>query len=139
VYSAVKQLFTYRGMDIAVGERAQPMSRILMATVSNGQWLGGAFHIAPDASATDGKLDVALIADSGVVERARLFMAATRGTHVGRPSVQPVRTEKITLRFSAPPAMEIDGELRYANSETVAVECIPRALSVIAAPSALTG
>jgi diacylglycerol kinase (ATP) len=115
------------------------MSRILMATVSNGQWLGGAFHIAPDASATDGRLDVALIANSGVVERARLFIAATRGTHVGRPSVQQLRTEKITLRFNSPPAMEIDGELRYANSETVTVECIPRALSVIAAPGALTG
>jgi diacylglycerol kinase family enzyme len=40
----------------------------------------------------------------------------------------------MTLRFSAPPMMEVDGELRQAKSSTVAIECVPRALSVIAAP-----
>jgi diacylglycerol kinase (ATP) len=135
IYAALKQLFTYGGVDVAVGNKE--LSRMLMVTVSNGQWLGGAFHIAPSASAIDGKLDVAMIRDSGVVERALLFLSATRGTHVTRSSVMQMQLPKVTLNFSSPPAMEIDGELRYAKSSTVIVECIPRALSVIAAPGAL--
>jgi diacylglycerol kinase family enzyme len=30
--------------------------------------------------------------------------------------------------------MEVDGELRQAESSTVRIECVPRALNVIAAP-----
>lgn len=137
IYSALKQLFTYRGVDVAVRDSSREASRMLMVTVSNGQWLGGAFHIAPRASATDGKLDVALIRNSAVVERALLFTSATRGTHVRRPAVQQMQVPNITLEFSSPPSMEIDGELRHARSSTVVVECVPRALSVIAAPGAL--
>ncbi|HEY0529171.1 MAG TPA: diacylglycerol kinase family protein, partial [Gemmatimonadaceae bacterium] len=135
IYSALRQLFTYRGVDVAADD--EDLSRMLMVTVSNGQWLGGAFHIAPGASATDGKLDIALIRNSGVVERALLFLSATRGSHVGRSSVKQMQLPRVTLRFSCPPTMEIDGELRYAKASTIIVECIPRALSVIAAPGAL--
>jgi hypothetical protein len=33
--------------------------------------------------------------------------------------------------------MEMDGELRLASTGTVAISCVPRALSVIAAPGAV--
>jgi hypothetical protein len=33
--------------------------------------------------------------------------------------------------------MEVDGELRVARSRTVELRCVPRALSVVAAPGAL--
>ena len=137
LYAAVKQLFTYSGLDVSADDFARDLSRMLMVTVSNGQWLGGAFHIAPNASPTDGRLDIALIRNSGVVERALLFMNATRGTHVGRSSVKQMQLPEVTFNFSSPPTMEIDGELHFAKSSTVTIQCIPRALSVIAAPGAL--
>jgi hypothetical protein len=40
----------------------------------------------------------------------------------------------MTLGFSAPPMMEVDGELRRAFTSTVKIECVPRGLSVTAAP-----
>jgi diacylglycerol kinase (ATP) len=135
IYAALRQLFTYRGMTVSVGsdQNADPQ-QMLMLTVSNGQFLGGAFHIAPAASAVDGKLDVGLFSDPGLTGRVRTFGAAFRGTHVGLPSVETKRVSRMTLRFSAPPMMEVDGELRQALSATVTVECVPRALNVIAAP-----
>lgn len=135
VYSALRQLFTYRGTSVSVdSSREADPGKILMLTISNGQFLGGAFRIAPRASVVDGVLDVGLFTDAGLIGRVRMFAAAFRGTHLGLPSVETKRVTGMTLRFSAPPMMEVDGELRQALSSTVEVECVPRALSVIAAP-----
>lgn len=138
IYSALKQLFTYRGVEVSA-DRAGPRApaRLLMVTVSNGQYLGGAFRIAPNASVTDGKLDVCFINDSGVLQRVRLFAGALRGRHLGMPSVTSGSVQELKLSFDAPPAMEIDGELRRARSAVVQLKCVPRALSVIAAPGAI--
>jgi diacylglycerol kinase family enzyme len=108
-----------------------------MVTVSNGRYLGGAFKIAPHASVLDGRLDACFFADSNVVERARLFVGALRGAHLGLRGVSSASVDNLALTFAAPPPMEIDGELRTARSVTVELKCLRRALSVVAAPGAL--
>lgn len=135
IYSALRQLLTYRGMSISVGSSPEEKpSRMLMLTVSNGRFLGGAFRIAPGASVVDGALDVGLFSDAGLIARVRIFAGAFRGAHIGLPPVETKRVREITLRFSAPPMMEVDGELRQAVASTVKIECVPRGLNVIAAP-----
>jgi diacylglycerol kinase (ATP) len=135
IYSALRQLFTYQGMRVSVDSSPQDASsRMLMVTVSNGEFLGGAFQIAPEASVRDGSLDVGLFNDAGLMGRVRIFAGAFRGTHIGLPSVETKRVPEMTLRFSTPPMMEVDGELKRALSSTVKIECVPRALGVIAAP-----
>jgi diacylglycerol kinase family enzyme len=109
---------------------------MLMITVSNGRYLGGAFKIAPQATVLDGKLDACFFSDSNVVERARLFFGALRGTHLGMRAVSSAAVQELALTFAKPPSMEIDGELRTAKSTTVKLKCVPRALSVLAAPGA---
>ena len=138
MYSALKQLFTYKGLEVSA-DRVIPRGtrRMLMVTVSNGQYLGGAFRIAPNASVTDGRLDVCFFDDSGVFQRTLLFAGALRGAHLGLPSVTSGAVSELTLTFSTPPAMELDGELRVARSPTVRLSCVPRALAVIAAPGVL--
>jgi diacylglycerol kinase (ATP) len=135
VYSALRQLFTYRAVRVSVDSSPNAdTSKMLMLTVSNGSFLGGAFRIAPHASVIDGQLDVGFFGDAGLVGRVRIFAGAFRGTHVGLPSVKTKRVAEMTLRFPAPPMMEVDGELRQALSSTVKIECVARALNVIAAP-----
>jgi diacylglycerol kinase family enzyme len=133
VWSALAQLFTYRGIDISIDSTMIP-HRMLMVTVSNGRFLGGAFHIAPFASVLDGELDIGLFGDISPIGRVRVFAGAFRGTHLGLRSVESRRARNMTLHFSQPPMMEVDGELRQARSTTVGIECVPRALNVIAAP-----
>ena len=138
IYAALRQLFGYPGVDIAAtgvsGIRRGPM---LMVTVSNGRWLGGAFKIAPHATVLDGKLDVCFFSDSNVLQRLKLFIGAMRGTHLGMPSVTSASVSQLTLSFNSTPIMEMDGELRLARSKTIELRCVPRALAVIAAPGAL--
>lgn len=142
IYSALRQLFSYRGIDISsreAGPAAWSLSgRMLMATVSNGKSLGGAFQIAPDASVTDGKLDACFIANTRAINRMRLFAAALRGRHLGMPGVTARAVTGLNLSFEASPAMEMDGELRTARGRTVELSCLPRALAVVAAPGALS-
>ena len=138
IYSALRQLFSYRGIDVsATGAPGVKRSRMLMVTVSNGRFLGGAFKVAPYASVLDGKLDACFFGDSNVVERVKLFVGAMRGTHLGMRSVSAASVQHLSLTFKSNPLMEIDGELRRATSSTVELTCVPRALSVIAAPGAL--
>ena len=138
IYAALRQLFSYRGIDVsASGAPGVERSRMLMVTVSNGRFLGGAFKVAPHASVLDGKLDACFFGDSNVIERVKLFVGAMRGTHVGMRSVSTASVQGLSLTFANSPLMEIDGELRRATSSTVELKCVPRALSVIAAPGAL--
>ena len=138
IYSALLQLFSYRGVDVSVtGAPGIERSRVLMVTVSNGRFLGGAFKVAPNASVLDGKLDACFFGDSNVAERVKLFTGAMRGTHLGMRSVSAATVQHLSLTFASNPLMEIDGELRRAPSPTVKLTCVPRALSVIAAPGAL--
>jgi diacylglycerol kinase (ATP) len=138
IYSALRQLFTYRGVEVSSNVAGVKREEMLMVTVSNGRWLGGAFKIAPHASVLDGKLDACFFSDSNVIERVKLFVAAFRGAHVGMRSVLVASLADLSLTFASRPLMEIDGELRQAQSKTVILECVPRALSVVAAPGALT-
>jgi len=134
IYAALAQLFSYRGQSVEIdGASPDANEELLMVTVSNGPFLGGAFRIAPDASVTDGKLDVCLVRDANVMERIRLFAAAIRGTHGRLPAVSMFRKAGMTLRFASAPLIELDGELRQARSAEVRIECVPRALRVIAA------
>jgi diacylglycerol kinase (ATP) len=138
IYSALRQLFTYPGVEVAVsGATGVTSGSMLMVTVSNGRWLGGAFKIAPHASVLDGKLDACFLGDSNVVQRMKIFLGAMRGTHIGMRSVSAAGVQELTLTFPDNPLMEIDGELRQAQSRTVNVKCVPLALSVVAAPGAL--
>jgi diacylglycerol kinase (ATP) len=138
IYSALRQLFTYRGVEVSVsGAPGVKSGSMLMVTISNGRWLGGAFKIAPQASVLDGKLDACFLGDSNVMQRMKLFLGAMRGTHIGMPAVSAAGVQELTLTFPDNPLMEIDGELRRAQSRTVNVKCVPRALSVVSAPGAL--
>jgi diacylglycerol kinase (ATP) len=137
IYTAITKLFTYRGTRVtARGVSGVADGAILMVTVSNGRSLGGAFRIAPTASVLDGKLDVCFFRDAGVVERVQLFAGAMRGTHLGMHAVSSAKIQRLTLTFGVNPAMEMDGELRMAESTSVEVSVVPSALSVLAAPGA---
>ena len=137
IYSALTQLFSYRALDVSIdGALRGKGKNLLMAVASNGRSLGGAFRIAPTASVTDGKLDFCLISDTSLLGRVRTFAGALRGTHLELPGVTSTKAESMSLTFADPPAMEVDGELQQATTRTVRIECVPNALTVVAAPGA---
>jgi diacylglycerol kinase (ATP) len=134
LYSALRQLFGYDGIeiDIASGASSRGTVRHLMLIIANGKNFGGSFHIAPSASVTDGQLDAIAIAMASPLRRARLFGAATKGTHVTLAEVQTEQAPSFVLTFPAPPAYETDGEYNRASSARLEVRCVPGALRVVA-------
>lgn len=133
IYSALRQLLGYQGVDIEVNSDAvrRAGARHLMLIVANARNFGGTFRIAPAASLVDGKLDAVAIRNAKPLRRIALFGAATKGTHVAAPEVETEQAARFTLRFPEPPAYETDGEYNRARSDEVEIRCVPRALRVV--------
>lgn len=131
-YSALRQLFRYPGVGIDISRNGTRRAQHhLMLVIANARHFGGTFRIAPGASLTDGRLDAVSILDAGALRRARLFGHVIAGTHGEQPEVVIEQGEAFTLRFSAPPAYETDGEYNRASSAELTVSCVPGALRVV--------
>jgi diacylglycerol kinase (ATP) len=133
VYAALRQLFRYDGLEIEVSTPGGNggRRRHLLLILANARNAGGAFHIAPYASLTDGLLDAIAIHDVRPLRRLVLLAAATRGTHIGHPEVRTETAPRFRLSFAAPPAYETDGEYRRASALNLEVTCVPGALRVV--------
>jgi len=134
LYSALRQLTSYPGVhiDVASAAKRREAARHLMLIIANARNFGGAFHIAPGASLTDGCLDAVAILDAPAWRRVKLFGAVARGTHTGLTGVVTEQAPAFTVGFDAPPAYETDGEYRRANTATLEVACVPGALRIVA-------
>lgn len=139
LYSALRQLFRFRGVNITMQSPAAKRERSLymMVLIANGPYFGGKFLIAPTASITDGALDAIVVADTGSVERLGILGGATSGTHTTSRAVSVERAAEFTLGFDEIPFYETDGEVHRAESATLTLRCVPRALSVITGDAGL--
>jgi diacylglycerol kinase (ATP) len=131
-FCALRQLFKYRGIPIALsdGLGAPERRTHLMFTVSNGNYFGGSFRIAPHAALDDGKLDAVSIYDAGPARRAALFARVAHGTHVGDTRVSTRQAERFSLSFDFPVRYEIDGDVYTLEETTLSIETVPHALDV---------
>ena len=133
VYTALRQLLGFRGLNIAIRSLAADHERSLymMIVIANAPHFGGTFIIAPAADVIDGELDAVLVLDASSLRRLRLLGAATRGAHTAHKEVRVNRAPAFTLAFDDPQFYETDGEIHQAERPTVEVHCMPRALRVI--------
>jgi len=130
--TALKNLFSYSGVPLVLESDSPTVDgEQLMLTISNAPFFGGGFLIAPGAELGDGLLDACAIGNTPAFTRWRLFNAAPKGRHVLSPHVRMRQSARFTVRFSAPPKYEVDGELWRAESSEVTVEAVPEALQVV--------
>ena len=132
---ALKQLFRFPGLPLTVrdasgaGERAPH----LMLVISNANYFGGSFHIAPNASLDDGLLDAVSILDAGPLERARLFSTVSNGRHEREEKVSIRQDHRFSVEFPGESIRyEIDGEVLEWSGGPLTVESVPSALTVVA-------
>jgi diacylglycerol kinase family enzyme len=71
----------------------------------------------------------------GLLRRLQTLVRLLRGTHVATAEVAAMRSRSFRLRFERPPAYETDGEWNQAVSPELRIECVPRALEVLAPPA----
>jgi diacylglycerol kinase (ATP) len=133
VYSALRQLLGFRGLNIAIRSLAADHERALymMIVIANAPHFGGTFVIAPAADVSDGELDAVLVLNASSMRRLRLLGAATRGAHTAYNEVRVNRAAEFTLGFDRAPFYETDGEVHRADGATVEVRCMRGGLRVI--------
>lgn len=136
LYSALRQLFGFRGLPITVGtpEEAGAMAMHMLLVVANTQYFGGMFTVAPGASATDGLLDAVSVHDVTLIRRMGMLASVARGSHLAQTECMLRRAKWFSLSFDQAPAYQVDGELRRAASSSLSVSSCPAALRVVSAP-----
>ncbi|HEV8234209.1 MAG TPA: hypothetical protein VGP84_06400, partial [Gemmatimonadaceae bacterium] len=82
---------------------------------------GGGTLVTPNASVTDGLLDVCVVEAMGRAEFARLLMKIKRGEHLGEPGVHYAQLPSILIDSETPLSVNVDGESTDAQRLDYAV------------------
>lgn len=97
--------------------------------VANSKAYGGGMMIAPDASLTDGRLDVVTIAATSKATFLRRLPRVFKGTHVGFPEVTVRRAREVRLAADRPFTLFADGD--PVGELPITVRALPAAARVI--------
>ena len=101
-----------------------------LASISNGPWIGGMFHIAPMARNDDGKFEL-MIAEP--VSRRRIISLLPKlmsGTHMDELEIQHQSVTKLSVVSSGPLPSHLDGEVQPLQ-QRFEFEILPAALRLL--------
>jgi YegS/Rv2252/BmrU family lipid kinase len=134
-YGALRALLGWRAATFTVAADGGPAREIRGYTVAaaNSKAYGGGMLMAPQASLTDGLLDVVIIPDVSKTRFLRLLPTVFKGEHVNEPGVEVLRVAEITISADRPFTMYADGD--PIAELPVTVRALPAAVRVIV-PSA---
>jgi YegS/Rv2252/BmrU family lipid kinase len=96
---------------------------------ANSKAYGGGMLMAPDASTSDGLLDVVIVGDVPKLKFLRLLPTVFKGAHVRQPGVEVVRVSQLHVSADRSFTMYADGD--PIASLPVTVRAVPNALRVI--------
>ena len=133
LYCALLEMKAYPGFALKsrVDGAPGPFGNHMMVIVANARKFGGGFAIAPEASVTDGRLDIVTFGDLGFFARLRAMGALMKGEHTRLPGVAAMQGTNAIFEFAAPPSFETDGEWRQAKGNTLTITTLPAALDVL--------
>lgn len=137
LFSVLYTLFSYRcrPMTIALAGARGDVSKKwltgkkLLVAMANGQYYGGAMHIAPHAQNDDGLLDVYIIDKAGFFTVLRLLPTFIKGRHIYNKLVHHVRCTGVTVSLTGPTPLNYDGEELMAERAETAI--LPAAITVL--------
>jgi diacylglycerol kinase (ATP) len=136
VSALLRALIRYRpyAMEITIDGSAI-RNRIMNLAVCNGPSIGGSFLICPEASPSDGLLDVCIVEEMSMLRNARMVPRVLQGTHPGHPGITMLRGVDVLVRLpgGGPLPIQLDGELRTVEdgADGVRVSLAPTRLNVI--------
>ncbi len=129
----VKALFTAMKNECVVKVDGIPLNedKMLLCTIANAQYVGGAFRCAPKATLDDGMLDVCLITPVSRFKFIKLVKDYTDGKHLDNPEFASImkykRGKKVEVIAPEGFAITLDGEI-VENNHFVA-EVVPEAVN----------
>ncbi|MCB9669615.1 MAG: diacylglycerol kinase family lipid kinase [Alphaproteobacteria bacterium] len=102
---------------------------LVMLSLCNSQYTGGAMQMAPGAAIDDGRLDLVRLGPMSRTAFLRAFPKIFAGTHLDLPNAGLVRCTGVDLDLPGPVDVMIDGEVRSLH--LTRVEVLPGALEVL--------
>jgi len=103
---------------------------VTLASISNGPWVGGMFHIAPMANNGDGVFELLI---AGPVSRLRimsLLPKLIRGRHMQEKEISHVSVKHVSIEASAEVPSHLDGEVQPLATR-FDIELLPAALDLL--------
>jgi diacylglycerol kinase (ATP) len=133
--STLNELRRYRNRDLrirlATDAGARELDgRYLFVAFANGAYYGGGMKICPDASISDGMLDVCLVGDISRLGAMRELPGIYRAAHVDHPLVEIVRVRELRIEGQASTRVHLDGE--PFGMLPVDISLLPAAVAVAA-------
>ncbi len=129
-------LAAVRGAD----GKLQSRPLMLLCTVANGQYVGGAYRCAPRSDNADGEADVCLVEPVSLWTFIRLIGLYRIGQHLDSPKfkkiIHYVRGKRIRVEAEKGFAFSLDGEIVYRDSFDI--EVMPQALRLCVPRSVLS-
>ncbi len=105
----------------------------MLVAVGNSISYGGGMKVTPDASVTDGALDVCMLRAVSRGTFLRAFPKVFRGTHTSHPAVRMARARAIRIETDRHVMVYADGERVGPTPVTMTV--VPDSLSVFVGPN----
>jgi YegS/Rv2252/BmrU family lipid kinase len=130
-YAAIRALLGWRAATFTLVLDGQPPRTVTGYTVAaaNSNGYGGGMLMAPDASTTDGLLDVVIVGDTSKLRFLRLLPSVFKGKHVLEPGVEVVRARDVQISADRQFTMYADGD--PIAELPVTVRAVPNAVRVI--------
>ncbi|HXF94780.1 MAG TPA: YegS/Rv2252/BmrU family lipid kinase [Gemmatimonadales bacterium] len=120
-------------LEIQAAEHEE-RGNMMMVEVCNGTTAGGSYRFAPEADPGDGRLDVCLIRQVGLLRFLAAIPRVMRGTHLTMKEVALFRTRRLVIRSpDRALVLHLDGELRAPGIHECTVTVEPRCLNVLVA------
>lgn len=117
LYYVFRALCRFKPFELTINhsEGATLFENVWFVTVSNQPYFGGGMKIAPEAVATDGKLDVTIIHHLKKKTFIRLFWSVYKGEHTKYPFVDQLKVDQFSAELRDRQVAHCDGETHYVN------------------------
>ncbi len=103
---------------------------VTLASISNGPWIGGMFHIAPMARNDDGTLELLIVEPVSRLRITSLLPKLMQGKHLGEPELRHASVTRVTVRCDEELPSHLDGEVQPLCRE-FELEILPEALHLL--------
>ncbi len=132
LYSVFRGIVNYQSQAIEFNyPKSKKQENLLMMLVCNGRYFGSGMNIAPHAKLDDGKLDVTVIQEIGLLDMIRHLPKLYTGSFLSMPQVHTFKTPNIEitpLKKHQTCLVELDGDM--VGTLPAKFEVLPRLLKI---------
>jgi diacylglycerol kinase (ATP) len=134
VVAALKTIFLYfNAPDLQIRYDDQTMTQpSLMVSIMNGRRMGGGFLMAPNASTSDGRLDLCIAGQLSRFGILRMITRFMKGTQASQPQIKTGQAEKIHIvaMLGSLPA-HADGETICTAGKELSIDIIKQPIQIL--------